>query len=221
MAWFTPDFNLFFKDLAAHNDRDWFAAQRQRYEQSVKEPFAAFTAEMLRRIGRADKAVRITPKEAIFRIHRDVRFSRDKSPYKLYCAAIISPAGRGDQSMPGMYYELGPEAVRIYGGAYAPDKEQLTAIRHAILADGAALRRIVDGAAFRRTFGTVQGEVNKVLPAPFKAAMAHEPLIAHKQFYVAAELPPAMVTDPALVDVLMAHHRVLRPFHAWLRKAMG
>ncbi|HNR54889.1 MAG TPA: DUF2461 family protein, partial [Flavobacteriales bacterium] len=83
MAWFTNDFNDFFKDLAKNNNKEWFDANRKRYEASVKEPFTAFVAEAIKRIGKHDKAVRIEPKEAIFRINRDIRFSKDKTPYKL------------------------------------------------------------------------------------------------------------------------------------------
>ncbi|MCB0818301.1 MAG: DUF2461 family protein, partial [Flavobacteriales bacterium] len=83
MAWFTADYQRFFKDLAAHNDRDWFHANKKRYETSVKKPFEAFVQELIDRMGKLDKQYRITPKEAIFRIHRDVRFSNDKTPYKL------------------------------------------------------------------------------------------------------------------------------------------
>lgn len=220
MAWFTADFNKFFKELAANNNKEWFDAHRKRYEQSVKEPFAAFTGEMIQRIGRLDKNVSITPREAIFRINRDIRFSKDKTPYKLNCSAIISPAGRSDHAVPGIYYELGPEAVRIYGGAYQPGKPQLEAIRHAIMRDPRSFRKVIDPAAFKKHFTAVRGEKNKVLPAPFKQAVAREPLIAYKQFYVRTELPPDSVTDPALADMMLVHFKAMQPFNDWLTKAM-
>lgn len=220
MAWFTDDFNKFFKDLAKNNNKDWFDANRKRYEASVKEPFAAFVAEAIKRVGKHDKAVRLDPKEAIFRINKDIRFSKDKTPYKLEASAIISPAGRKDHSVPGIYFALGPEAVKFYGGCYQPGKDQLLAIRTAILRDGKGFRKAIEGKAFKTLFGAVQGEVNKVLPPEFKAAVVKEPLIANKQFYVGAEKPAKLVTDPKLMDHLMDHYLAMCPLNVWLAGAL-
>ena len=82
MAWFTSDFNTFFKDLARNNNKEWFDANRKRYEASMKQPFESFTTEVIKRVAKHDKSVKIGPKEAIFRINRDIRFSKDKTPYK-------------------------------------------------------------------------------------------------------------------------------------------
>jgi hypothetical protein len=103
MTCFTTDFNAFFMDLAKNNNKEWFDANRKRYESSVKKPFHAFVGEAIQRIGKLDRTVAIEPKEAIFRINRDIRFSKDKTPYKLSCSAIISPAGRKDHAVPGLY----------------------------------------------------------------------------------------------------------------------
>lgn len=221
MAWFTTDFNAFFKDLAKNNNKEWFDANRKRYEAIVKQPFEAFVSEAIKRIAKHDKAVRISPKEAIFRINKDIRFSKDKTPYKLEASAIISPAGRKDHATPGIYFAFGPESLKFYGGAYQPEKDQLQRIRTAILRDGKGFRKAIEGKNFKTLFPDgVQGEANKVLPPEFKAAAAKEPLIANKQFYVGAELPAKQVTDPKLMDVLMDHYLAMCPFNAWLSSAM-
>lgn len=220
MNWFSPDLNAFFKELAKNNNKEWFDANRKRYEASVKQPFEAFTAEAIARIGRHDKSVRITPKEAIFRINRDIRFSKDKTPYKLEASAIISPAGRADHTVPGIYFAFGPEAVKFYGGCYQPDKEQLHRIRTALVRDGKGFRKAIGSKSFSSMFGSVQGEVNKVLPAEFKDAVAKEPLIAHKQFYVGAELSSKMVTSATLMDTFLDHYLAMRPLNLWLTAAL-
>lgn len=220
MAWFTADFNQFFKDLARNNNKEWFDANRKRYEASVKKPFEAFTAAVIDQVAKHDKAVAITPKEAIFRINKDIRFSKDKTPYKLNTSAIVSPAGRKDHVSPGIYYELGPESVKIYGGVYMPDKEQLERIRLAIMNDTKGFRKVISTPAFSKLFGAVQGEANKVLPAEFKEAAKKEPLIANKQFYVAAELRASLVTDAKLMEVFMEHYKALLPYNNWLAKAL-
>jgi uncharacterized protein (TIGR02453 family) len=180
MAWFTPDFNRFFKDLAANNNKEWFDAERPRYLRAVKEPFERFTAEMIARVAKLDPQVRIAPKDAIFRINRDVRFSKDKSPYKLNRSALITAGGRKAMSAPGIYFELGPEAVAVYGGAYAPDKEQLWELRDRLTRQPAKFKALYQDKEFKRLFGGIRGERNKVLPAEFKAAGAKEPLLFNK-----------------------------------------
>lgn len=221
MAWFTTDFNKFFKDLAKNNSKEWFDANRTRYEQSVKQPFEAFVAEAIARIAKHDKGVAIEPKEAIFRINKDIRFSRDKTPYKLEASAIISPAGRKDHSAPGIYFAFGPESTKFYGGCYMPDKAQLHRIREAIVRDGKGFRRAIGGKQFLALFHGVQGEANKVLPPDFKAHAAREPLIANKQFYVAAEKPARLVEDPKLMEAFMEHWMAMRPMNDWLKKALA
>lgn len=221
MAWFTDDFNRFFKDLARNNQKEWFDANRQRYEKSVKQPFEAFVAEAIKRIAKHDKGIAIEPKEAIFRINRDIRFSKDKTPYKLEASAIISSSGRKDHTVPGIYFALGPESVKFYGGCYMPDKEQLSRIREAIMHDLKGFRKVVSAESFVSLFGEVQGEANKVLPAEFKTAAAKEPLLAKKQFYVGVEKPSKLVTDPGLMELLIDHWLGMRAFNHWLAKAMA
>lgn len=220
MAWFTPDYNMFFKDLAKNNNKEWFDANRKRYEASVKKPFEAFVAEAIARIAKHDKAIAIASKDAIFRINKDIRFSKDKTPYKLEASAIISPAGRKDHSVPGIYFAFGPEATKFYGGCYQPEKEQLLAIREAIMKDGKGFRKAISGKPFVTLFKAVQGEANKVLPPEFKAHAIKEPLIANKQFYVVAEKPAKLVEDAKLMDAFMEHWMAMRPLNEWLAKAM-
>jgi uncharacterized protein (TIGR02453 family) len=220
MAWFTPDFNRFFIDLAPNNNKDWFDANRKRYEQSVKEPFEAFVAAVIERVARLDPTVSITPRDAIFRINRDVRFSKDKAPYKSRMSAVVAAGGRKDHSSGGIYFELGPENVAFYGGQYMPEKEQLQLIREHIAGNLAQFKKLRSAKAFVERFGEVQGERNKVVPKEFKQALVQEPLIANKQFYFMAELPPRMVTDPKLMDVLMDHYEAMRPMNGFLAEAL-
>lgn len=215
-AWFTADYNRFFKELAPNNNKDWFDANRKRYEQYVKAPFEAFVEAVIAEVAKVDPKVRITPREAIFRINRDIRFSNDKTPYKTRMSAIVSAAGRHDHGVPGIYFELGPECVGIYGGAYMPEKEELLRIRRHIAANLRKFKALYSAAPFVDHFGAIQGERNKVLPAEFKEAAAKEPLLANKQFYWSAELPASKVTDPKLLDIMMVHYHAMRPLNEFL-----
>lgn len=220
MAWFPPDFNKFFIELAPNNNKEWFDANRKRYELSVKEPFEAFVAEVIKQVAKADSKVTITPREAIFRINRDVRFSKDKAPYKSRMSAVVAAGGRKDHSSGGIYFEIGPENVAFYGGQYMPDKDQLQRIREHIAANLAQFKKLRTAKAFVEHFGEIQGEKNKIVPKEFKDALAKEPLIANKQFYFMAELPPKTVTDPKLVNILMEHYKAMKPMNDFLAAAL-
>jgi uncharacterized protein (TIGR02453 family) len=217
MSWFTDDFNKFFKDLAKNNNKEWFDANRKRYEGSVKKPFEAFIAELIKRVQKLDPRVKLEPKDAIFRINRDIRFSKDKTPYKMNASAIVSAGGRKDHGDPGIYIELGPEHVQIYGGSYEPEKDQLEAIRRKIAADPKAFKKVYEAKDFKKFFNRIEGEKNKVMPAEFKEAVKLEPLIANKQFYYHAKLPAKSVTDPKFMDVVMEHYKAMRPVNAYLK----
>ena len=132
MSYFTHDFIDFFKDLTVNNSKDWFDANRKRYEKSVKKPFENFIDEMIARVSADDPSIAITAKDAMMRINRDTRFSPDKTPYKTHASAIISSGGKKDKSIPGMYIQFDANEVRIYGGAHMLEKDQLQRIREAI-----------------------------------------------------------------------------------------
>ena len=97
MAYFDTDYLEFFKELAGNNHKEWFDIHRKRYEQSVKIPMQVFVKDLILALKRIDKEIQIEPKDAIFRINRDIRFSKDKSPYKLQSSAIISKYGKKDK----------------------------------------------------------------------------------------------------------------------------
>ena len=97
MKFFTSDYNKFFIDLAGNNNREWFHANKKRYEENVREPFKAFTQEMITRINADDSEINVEPKNCIFRINRDLRFTKDKTPYKMQMGAVIAKGGKKDK----------------------------------------------------------------------------------------------------------------------------
>lgn len=206
MSYFTSDFIAFFKELAANNNKAWFDANRQRYEKSVKQPFQEFVDEMIIRIRADDPSVDITSKDAIMRINRDIRFSKDKTPYKTHVAAIISPGGKKDKSVPGNYIHLDAEHIRIYGGAHFLEKEQLQRVRTAIAENLDTFSKLINEPEFKRKFATLRGEQHKRLPEEFRAAAEKQPLIANKQFYYFAKLDAKHILDSNLTDTLMEYY---------------
>ena len=203
MSYFNQDFIDFFKELSKNNNREWFNKNKQRYELSVKKPFEEFVEEMIHRISDEEDDIRITPKEAIFRIYRDVRFSKDKEPYKTHASAVISPKGRKDFSVPGWYIQLSAEDVRFYSGMHVMEKDQLQRFREHIAANLKEFERLLKEKDFKKYFGQIHGEQHKRVPKEFQNVAEIQPLIANKQFYFFAKLEPEKILSRTFTDLMM------------------
>lgn len=219
MTYFTPEFLKFLQGLSENNTKEWFDKNRKTYERKVKEPFKLFVGEMIQRINQYDPDVKIEPKDAIFRINRDTRFSKDKRPYKTSVSANISPYGKKDKAFPGFYFELATEAVSVIGGAYMIDKETLAKIRELIASNPLSFRAQLESDGFSEKFGQLQGEQHKRLPADLKELAQSEPLIANKQFFYKAEISPKLITSSKLPDVLMEYYLAGKEVNDFLKKA--
>ena len=182
---FTEAYYEFFIELALNNQKTWFDVNRARYEADVKKPFLAFVTQLLEKVATVDSTFSgLDAKSCIFRINKDIRFSKDKTPYKLHCSAAIQLGGRKEMSAGGMYLEFGPEHCAIYSGIYMPERDGLQQIRERIAGNLKGFSDVIGGSDFVKYFGEVRGEKNKRLPAELVSAAVQQPLIYNKQFYV-------------------------------------
>jgi len=220
MAYFSNEFIKFFKELNKNNHKEWFDANRKRYEKEVKEPFQKFIDEMIGRINADDPEVRIEAKDAIFRINRDIRFSKDKTPYKVNVSAIISPGGKKDKTIPGIYLELNAKEIRFYGGAHMVEKEQLYNVRSTIANNQKEFVQLLKDPRFKKRFGEIHGEKNKRLPEEFVEVAKTQPLIANKQFYYYAILDIKNLTTDNLPDTIMEYYFAAKPMKNFLKNAI-
>jgi uncharacterized protein (TIGR02453 family) len=219
MKFFTKAFLDFFRDLSANNATEWFQANKKRYESDVKQPFEAFVSEMIARIAKVEPESAIEPKDAIFRINKDTRFSKDKSPYKTFVSANISQYGRSNKAYPGFYFQLSHTGIEIFGGAYMPEKDELQRLRTLIAGDLPKFERIINGAAFKKHYGQLQGEAIKRMPEEWKSAFEKQPLVANKQFYFQGKLPASVIVEDKLPDRLFSYFEAAREVNGFLRKA--
>ncbi len=219
MAYFTKDFLKFIKDLSKNNNRDWFNANKSRYIEHVKEPFEAFIQVMIDEMQKLDRNVLITPRDAIFRIYRDTRFSKDKTPYKNHISAIVSQGGRKNKSSPGIYMQFSAEDARIYSGAYELDKNALQNVREGIASNLKEFNSLINDRKFKNKFGEVLGEKNKRIPKEFQAVAEEQPLIANKQFYYFAKFEPEIILDSKLPKKMMEYYKIAQPLGNFLWEA--
>ena len=145
----------------------------------------------------------IVPKECVFRINKDIRFSKDKTPYKLFCSASIHVGGRKSMFPGGMYIEIGAESCGIYSGVYMPEKEDLLRYRENIAANICSFKEAISEEAFLKYFGSVRGEKNKKIDPKFKEVISQEPLILNKQFYVMHSFEAEKTFEKDFVDYVI------------------
>jgi len=220
MAWFTPDTIAFFSELEQNNHREWFEANKKRYESSVKKPLEAFAAEMIEQMRALDPAITMLPKDAVFRIYRDTRFSKDKTPYKTNAGLAVSSASKTDHSIPGLYMHLDAKALGVGSGCYAIEPHHLKALREHISGNLAEFESLLADPAFVARFGGIRGEKNKILPPDLREAAGQQPLLFNKQFYYWAEHESETALREDLPDFLMDHMRAAWPMNVFFRKGL-
>jgi len=220
MQYFTEDYLEFFKELAPNNNKEWFDKNRKRYLISVKEPFNKFVTDLIQEFSKRDNEVQLEAKDAIFRINRDIRFSKDKTPYKLNNSAIISKRGRKDKNYPGIYIELSPDKLRVYGGVYMPNTKQVQKIREAIVNQGDEFNIIVNDKDFKSKFGEIRGEKNKRIPKEFGELAKIQPFLFNKQWYHFAELSPKIILQEDLMDTILEYALSASKMRIFLRDAL-
>ena len=142
----TPRTCAFLRELAAHNERAWFEENKQRYVDEVRDPLLRFVAAFAPRLAKISRHLVADPRPvggSLFRIHRDVRFSKDKSPYKTHAAMSFRHAEARETSAPGFYLHLAPGDVFAGAGLWHAPPEAVKAVRDAIVASPAAWKKVV------------------------------------------------------------------------------
>ncbi len=211
MQFFNNNFIDFFTELERNNNLEWFNENKKDFIQFVKEPFEIFIATIINEIRNDDDTFIQSPKEAIFRIYKDVRFSKDKLPYKTFVSAIISENGRKDLTSPGFYIELNKDGINFYGGAHFLQREQLQNLRKFISDNLSEFQSAINDKKFKKNFNTILGEKNKRIPSEFKEISEVEPLIFNKQFYFMKKLDKKSITSKSLVKTIMELYFVGKP----------
>jgi len=223
MTFFNQDFLQFFMDLAGNNNKDWFDQNRKRYEVNVKDAFKNFVTHIITKLAEEDPAFKeLEASSCIFRINRDIRFSKDKTPYKMNVSAVVTPEGKKSKAINGVYFELGPEHVRVYGGVYEIDKEDLLTVREGIAKNPEKFKKLYSDASFKNVFGEILGEKNKVIPKELKEAAEIEPLIYNKQWYFYKQFDAEVVLsenlDQLIIDCYKAGQQVEKFFNELIKR---
>lgn len=199
----------FLDKLAGNNNRDWFQANREHYEAALKE-MISFADHLLSEMQAFDQIETPSGKKSLYRIYRDVRFSKDKTPYKTHWAGRMKRAGADRRG--GYYYLISPEQSYVMGGFFGPNTNDLLHIRNQLVQDPDSLREIINSKVFKEQFGELVGEQVKTKPKGFSINDPAIDLVRHKQFIVKHEFTSDEVRSVDFPKVMAQSFHQMRPF---------
>jgi uncharacterized protein (TIGR02453 family) len=219
----------FLRQLKRNNKREWFLANRETYDNEVLMPLRLFVEEVDVRFGHFAPEFVGDPKRSIFRIHRDVRFSKDKSPYKTHAASWFKHqnAGHGVGSEThgggaGFYFHLEPGGSMVAGGIWMPPRPTLNQLRDSIAAKPAEFAKSMNGTTFKRRFGKLSEEAMLTrLPRGFSPGHPAERWLRYQSFTVHAMLSDTEVLDRRVADRVERDFKTMLPFVRWLNRSLG
>lgn len=230
-ARFTPGALSFLRGLKRNNAKPWFEAHRPAYEQEVLGPLRLLSEELDVRFARLAPEFVSPPKRALFRIHRDVRFSKDKSPYKSHAALWVfhRDAGRGvgreAHGGAGFYFHLEAGASMVAAGFWMPPRPLLTTLREEIVESQRAFERIVLAPAFRKRFGGLSDDEPgirlKRVPRGFLPDHPAAHWLRFNSFTASRALTDTEVLSAQLVDTILKDYAALLPLVRWLNGTLG
>ncbi len=212
-AGFGPGAFAFFTALAAHQDREWFAAHREVYEAEAHRPMVALMAEVIDGVGRLGLQLGGDPVKSVFRIHRDVRFSRDKTPYKTNVSAALSQGGGRTSGV--LYVQIGADECFAAAGFYGPPRETLEAIRATIAHHPQRYRACVAALA-KSGLAFDEGDALARLPRGYEGDYPDDIAVALRRKSATVRLPlaPALVASRDLVGAIVGFAAAAAPINA-------
>jgi uncharacterized protein (TIGR02453 family) len=208
----------FLSNLSLNNERTWFEGHKGAFEKA-RLTFEKLVDELIRRLSAFEETTGLTAKDCVMRIYRDIRFSKDKTPYKTWMAALIAPGGRRSGQC-GYGLHLGPNNTMAGGGLWEPRPEQLALFRQAIDRDSRAFSDLIEAPEFVRTFGGLRGEKLKGAPRGYAKDHPAAEMLKLKEVYVVRSFPDRAVIADDFVDQLVATFRVMKPFLDYLNSGL-
>ena len=226
---FTAASLRFLRGLARNNKKPWFEAHRDDYETHIRVPMRALIEEMDVRFPRFAPELTGDPKRSMFRINRDIRFSKDKSPYKTHAACWFRHSaadhrvgGDAEAGSAGLYFHLQPRQSFVGAGIWMPPRPALDKIRDAIADDPRGFGRIIKRPAARRRYGGLDDEAMLTrMPRGFSDDHPAGEWLRYQSFTIGRQLSDRDVLSPRLAAGLERDFRLMLPLVRWLNAALG
>jgi uncharacterized protein (TIGR02453 family) len=219
-AFFTPRTLTFLRALKRNNDREWFKARKDDYEAHVRGPMIAFIEQLAEDARPFAPDMVFSPRDSIFRIYRDTRFSEDKTPLKTHIAASFPPRSLPRKEGAGLYVQVSIEGAWAGGGIYGPEKLELLRIREHLASNHQRFRSIVESPRFKKQLGALQGERLQRVPRGFAVDHPAAEYLKFKQLYAGRDFTIAETTGPKFYSSLLAVFKDMMPLVAFLNEPL-
>jgi uncharacterized protein (TIGR02453 family) len=217
---FSPRALAFLRALKRNNDREWFKARKEQYDELLRAPMLAIIDALSRDFRTFAPDVMASPKVSMYRIYRDTRFSEDKSPLKTHVAAMFPWRGLAKHEGAGMYFHVALDGVWVGGGMYSPDTSQLQAEREHIAANIKRFRAIVESPQFKRVLGTLDGEQLQRVPRGFPKDHEAAGYLRYRQFLGGKEFPAQFACSPGFYKGIVGVFREVAPLVKFLNEPL-
>ena len=212
----------FLNNLSSNNDREWFHAHKDQHDAS-RENVLDFVAEVIRELSLIDTLIPadLNPKDCVMRIYRDIRFSKDKTPYKTNFGAGISPYGKSFNG-PSYYLHISPRQCFVAGGCWVPEPEHLKLIRQEIDYNAGVFRKVIEAPEFKNYFGNLDTEhILKTVPKGYPADHPEINYLKLKSFTVSHDMSSKDLQQKDAVKQVVEGFAKLHPFVIFLRNALS
>jgi len=211
----------FLKELKANNNREWFKANKYRYDE-LHTQHIAVVQELINRVSVFDPEIsRLDAKSCIYRIYRDLRFSTDKTPYKTHFGAYMTGLGGRTSPYAGYYLHLEPGNSLVSGGVWCPDPQMLKKLRQDIYDNMDEFVQILENKDFKRVYGALEGETTKRIPEGFPKDCPHEEILRHKYYIVSSPKKDEFFEKANWMDEVANDFRILYPFNKFMNYTIG
>jgi uncharacterized protein (TIGR02453 family) len=210
----------FLKDLKKNNDREWFTPRKAIFEEELRLPMVRLVEAVHGEMMRFAPQYVGEPAKCIYRIYRDTRFSKDKTPYKTHVGALLWRNGTEKNDAASFYFAVSPEAVEVAGGLYFAEADALFAVRTQVKDAHRELAGILGARKLRTLMGELQGESLTRVPKGFDAAHPAADLIKRKRFTLYRELDPALAQSPKIVKEIVSRLEAMAPFVDFLNRPL-
>ena len=223
MSFFTKESRTFWDGLAKNNSKVWFDEHRKDYEKHLKKPYNLLTEALVEQVKELEPEYTIEPKQATYRINRDIRFSNDKTPYKTELGITVGRSQKHDPAYPAYTCRVSTKGVWVAGGLYAPEPELRDHVRRYVGEHASELHEIeAQATSFATTFGSLHGDAHKRAPVELKELAEAEPRVLNKQWVFWAEFnKKSLFTDPKLDQFILDRWEEARPAQEFLKRAVA
>ena len=217
---FPPEMVRFFRSLKRNNRREWFQPRKHLFDQHVKAPMQELVNAINADLAKFAPEYVTEPKNAVFRIYRDTRFSADKTPYKNHIAASFSRRGGERLGTGGFYFSVSHDAIEIAAGIYHPDREAMLLVRNHIAATHQELSRILADKKTRKLTGDLKGDALSRSPKGFDPEHPAAAFIKMKDWLFDVTLDASLATTPQLHQAVVERFRAMAPLLYYLNRPL-